>query len=850
MSLSGVISLAKQQLGTVEDPAGSNNVIYNTDYYGHPVSGSSYPWCVTFLWDIFRMAGESSAFYGGQKTASCTALKNYYNGQNRWFSTGTPKVGDIAIMSFSYNQEIQHCGLIVDISGSTYYTVEGNTSPGLEGSQDNGGCVAYKERKFGTIVGFCRVIYSDETDSGGPVDDVSSDSVYNSFNNISNNVLNPQSNNLGSITKTQYSSQLLNVQETRDFISRVDNRNIDAPDQGTSLLSYPSLVEAPYINVDIGGFTFGKYNETRTQNGIIINYPNFITSLDIIKVNGQVNMYTINMLYQIRVGDDPNFIDKILSSVGYGKIKISYGDYASPSFIYKEEEAIITKVTSRVNFSTSSIQYTISCTSTAMQLLATNYYFPYHAKEKPSNIIKEMLQQASFYRLDTIFPALTGKKNFDKNFSRFIATDDQAVEIPAKNYMDPLSYINFLVTYMIPETDNAASTQRSATYYLTIHDDSYADYSDVGGTYFKITKISSTYRTIPTFNTYTVDVGYPGGDNPGENLVMDFSITDDNSWALLYDYAQTDMGASLQNYSYSINDYGETIQHYSPNATINSLKGKTTAAMKSWWTRMTEFPVSATLIIKGLVRSAMLMSYIRVNAFFYGRKHVSSGLYIVTKQQDKIDGSGYRTVLSLTRIAGADEYIVRKTYNRQVEVLTTRPKTQEVYDPKTYNVQDEYKLDPIEEVMQGQIYDSNIEVTGEKYVIPAGAKVYVEVDMNAKVVVTNSNMFPFVDLEESVPMYEGFDFKSTSAASYRIWPVQNLDPDEYTFLTSIPETFDHDVEGYRSNQHSGQLFLSPDYIMVQLNGQTVFASVDSATFLTSGNQNQNPPGYSSGHASR
>jgi hypothetical protein len=54
-------------------------------------------------------------------------------------------------------------------------------------------------------------------------------------------------------------------------------------------------------------------------------------------------------------------------------------------------------------------------------------------------------------------------------------------------------------------------------------------------------------------------VGYPGGDNPGENLVMDFSITDDNSWALLYDYAQTDMGASLQNYSYSINDYGETI---------------------------------------------------------------------------------------------------------------------------------------------------------------------------------------------------------------------------------------------------------------------------------------------------
>jgi hypothetical protein len=33
---------------------------------------------------------------------------------------------------------------------------------------------------------------------------------------------------------------------------------------------------------------------------------------------------------------------------------------------------------------------------------------------------------------------------------------------------------------------------------------------------------------------------------------------------------------------------------------------------------MTEFPISATIVIKGLVRSAMLMSYLRVNAYFYG----------------------------------------------------------------------------------------------------------------------------------------------------------------------------------------------------------------------------------------
>ncbi|MBO7697160.1 MAG: hypothetical protein J6Y28_04540 [Acholeplasmatales bacterium] len=55
------------------------------------------------------------------------------------------------------------------------YTIEGNTSPGIEGSQDNGGCVAYKYRGTANIVGFCRIIYSNETNEGGPVNESGSD---------------------------------------------------------------------------------------------------------------------------------------------------------------------------------------------------------------------------------------------------------------------------------------------------------------------------------------------------------------------------------------------------------------------------------------------------------------------------------------------------------------------------------------------------------------------------------------------------------------------------------------------------------------------------------------------------
>lgn len=67
---------------------------------------------------------------------------------------------------------------------------------------------------------------------------------------------------------------------------------------------------------------------------------------------------------------------------------------------------------------------------------------------------------------------------------------------------------------------------------------------------------------------------------------------------------------------------------------------------------MTQFPVTAKLTLKGLLRPAMLMSYVRINSLFYGQRHVSSGLYVITKQQDIVDASGYRTILSLTRVTG------------------------------------------------------------------------------------------------------------------------------------------------------------------------------------------------------
>lgn len=71
-----------------------------------------------------------------------------------------------------------------------------------------------------------------------------------------------------------------------------------------------------------------------------------------------------------------------------------------------------------------------------------------------------------------------------------------------------------------------------------------------------------------------------------------------------------------------------------------------------WFTKMTQYPISATIKVQGLLRPAHLMQFLRLNVIFPGgHKHTSSGLYIITKQVDDIGETGYFTTLSLTRIS-------------------------------------------------------------------------------------------------------------------------------------------------------------------------------------------------------
>ncbi len=130
--------------GLGEDKKG--NVIFNTDYYGGKVN-RHIPWCCSFVWDIFRMEGASKLFFNGKKTAYVPAVETYARKMKRTVSKDEGELGDVVLFDFTGSGSAEHIGFIVaKKANGSYVTVEGNTSPGTNGSQSDGMCVAVKNR--------------------------------------------------------------------------------------------------------------------------------------------------------------------------------------------------------------------------------------------------------------------------------------------------------------------------------------------------------------------------------------------------------------------------------------------------------------------------------------------------------------------------------------------------------------------------------------------------------------------------------------------------------------------------------------------------------------------------------
>lgn len=410
-----------------------------------------------------------------------------------------------------------------------------------------------------------------------------------------------------------------------------------------NLLSTMGFVEVPFIKVTIGDYTFGAYKrETSLGYDMFgtyrlnrMRYPNYVQSLQIKKINGAVNNYTLTLKYQITENDDPNFFDKVFSSVSDTRsIKFSYGDMSVPTYTFKDEEAIITKVKQRSDVSGSAITYTVYAVSTGKMAMSGSFNF--QAKEaKPSDVIFDLLYSPK-YGLTEVFRGMRDRSLVERK--GLIKTDDKAVRIQSKSNISALDYLAYLVSCMEPQAPTDSLT-RDKIYVLSYADDTSGTF---GGPYFKVSFVD---KGLDKPEAYEIDIGYPS-----QNVVTNFEVQDDETYALYYEFQSR---LSDSEYVQRINDRGEIVEEYAPLLSSGTANGLTNASTRSWWSQATQYPIKASITMKGLLRPSVLMSYVRLNTYYYGRKwNAGCGLWIITSQNDVIDFNGYRTTLSLTRVGG------------------------------------------------------------------------------------------------------------------------------------------------------------------------------------------------------
>lgn len=177
-----VMEIAKSQIGVMESPANTNNVKYNTAFYGCHVYGQRYAWCAVFEWWCGKEAVKK---YGGTNPFPKNANAAYAQDEivskkgGKWILKKTTsrtkrrgalkkyKLGDVVCFDFgAMDAYRRHTGLVLSVDGDYVWTIEGNTS--ASGSQSNGGRVCKKKRRYIDICSCARPKYSKTTTNKKP----------------------------------------------------------------------------------------------------------------------------------------------------------------------------------------------------------------------------------------------------------------------------------------------------------------------------------------------------------------------------------------------------------------------------------------------------------------------------------------------------------------------------------------------------------------------------------------------------------------------------------------------------------------------------------------------------------
>ena len=385
-------------------------------------------------------------------------------------------------------------------------------------------------------------------------------------------------------------------------------------------LSSPHQIVVPFVRAEFGGEVFGltdKYNSYTK-----VRQSDFITDLQVDKYgSGAVNRYSLTLKYIISPETDPNYIDLVISKAIDRKIKFTYGDLTQPQYSYKNEEALIENVIPNVDYKNNSITYTITATSSTTLNYTQKKNFDRVVK-KPSEVILAVLYNTENGLLD-LLPGMLEKDRVLAN-GWIPVGEDVVVEIAEKRGISPLDYILYLVSLM--------KGVSGKYYFLKLIDRGGAE----GGSYFEIVSTASKSSS----KMMTIQIGYPGSIP-----VYSFSTTQNTSLALMTEYRDKIETGLYQDYGFS----GDLITKNYYSNEIND--GLASVNAKNWWDKITNYPLTGSLTIEGLYVPAEIVQSVYLDIYFFGRKYNHSGEYLITGQQDKISSNGYKTTLSLMRIA-------------------------------------------------------------------------------------------------------------------------------------------------------------------------------------------------------
>lgn len=148
-----LLAIATKEIGVKESPTGSNKVKYNTWFYGREVSGSSYPWCCTFVCWCYAQAGMTHLV---RMTGGCTTMMNWFRDRGYLIEPKKAQPGDLVFYQFDKDAYADHIGIVEKVTKTGVVAIEGNTSVT---SQDNGGAVMRRTRKWSLIMAVARPDY-------------------------------------------------------------------------------------------------------------------------------------------------------------------------------------------------------------------------------------------------------------------------------------------------------------------------------------------------------------------------------------------------------------------------------------------------------------------------------------------------------------------------------------------------------------------------------------------------------------------------------------------------------------------------------------------------------------------